>query len=93
MLAIHVTLSLLPVFVLMVCAFITGFLFRSGQLKALRKKVLGLEKEMLSNHADILDLEKGKAILLKQMKESRIPVIPMNSTKEDGDKHENRHAK
>ncbi len=93
MIAIQLSLSVFPVFMLMVCAFVAGFLVRGGRLKVFRKKVLDLEKEMLSNHADILALEKEKAILLKQMKESKIPVIPMNPAKEEADKPGNLQAR
>lgn len=52
-------------------------------MSSLRKKILELESEMLSNHADILDLQKEKAQLEQQIKQSKIPVIPMRSSKED----------
>ncbi|MEP7259167.1 MAG: hypothetical protein ABI687_12270, partial [Flavitalea sp.] len=62
-----------------------GFFLRSAQLKDFRKKILDLEKEMLSNHSEILELQKEKGYLIKQMKESKIPVIPMSSSKEEED--------
>ncbi len=83
MIAIQISLNILPVMGLLALAFITGFYLRSKQLKSSRKKIIGLEKEMLRNHADILELQKEKAILIKQMKESKIPVIPMKSSKDD----------
>jgi hypothetical protein len=83
MLAIEITLSVLPLSGLMLTAFALGFLLRGKQLKSSRRKILELEKEMLSNHADILDLQKEKAILIKQMRESKIPVIPMNTSEND----------
>lgn len=86
MLAIEITISILPLSGLVFAALALGFLFRSSQLKSSRKKVLELEKEMLSNHADILELQKEKATLIKQMRESKIPVILMNPSKEDNDK-------
>jgi len=78
---------------LMVGAFVAGFLVRGGQLKVFRKKVLDLEKEMLSNHAEILALEREKATLLKQIKESKIPVIPMIPAKEEAEKPGNLQAR
>jgi hypothetical protein len=91
MLAIEITISILPLTGLMLTAFAVGFLLRGSQLKSSRRKILELEKEMLSNHADILELQKERAIMTKQMRESKIPVIPMNSPKEDSDK--SRHAR
>jgi hypothetical protein len=90
MMAIEVTLNIVILGGLMLCAFVVGYLLRSRQLKKAYKKVIELEKEMLSNHADILQLQKEKVTLMKQMNESKIPVIPMKSSKEDSDK--SRHA-
>jgi len=85
MLAIEITISVLPLSGLMLTAFATGFLLRSKQLISSGKKIIELEREMLSNHADILELQKEKAILIRQMRESKIPVIPMNTANEDSD--------
>lgn len=64
-------------------SFITGFLFRSGQLKKAKKKVAGLEKEMVLNHAEILELQKDKLVLQEQLKgSSNIPVIPIIAREE-----------
>lgn len=79
MLAIELTLPILLIAGLLLCAFTAGFLLRSSQIKSCKRKVLGLEKEMLNNHAEILELQKERAMMLKQLKESKIPVIPMNS--------------
>lgn len=63
--------------------FTVGFLFRTAQIKKLRGKVLDLEKEMMSSHAEILELQKEKLQLEEKLKRSsQIPVIPINS-KED----------
>ena len=85
MLAIEITLSVLRLVGLILLSFAAGFILRSEQLKSYGRKVLELEKEMLSNHADILDLQKEKANLVKSIRESKIPVIPMNSSKGDND--------
>ncbi|WP_207512245.1 hypothetical protein [Longitalea luteola] len=64
-------------------AFASGFLLRSTQLKKQKKKVLELEKEMMSSHAEILDLQKERLELEEKLKgSSKIPVIPI-STKEE----------
>jgi hypothetical protein len=91
MLAIEITISILPLCGILLIAFAVGFVLRGSQLKSARRKILELEKEMLSNHADILELQKERAILTKQVREPKIPVIPMNTMKEDSDK--SRHAK
>lgn len=64
-------------------AFITGFLFRSAQLKKLRGKIADLEKEMMASHAEILELQKGNRVLEEKLKgSSNIPVIPITSKEE-----------
>jgi len=83
MLAIELTLPILLIAGLMLFSFAIGFILRSSQLKSCKKKVLNLEKEMLSNHAEILELQKERAMMIKQLKESKIPVIPMNSKDKD----------
>ncbi|MBO9571143.1 MAG: hypothetical protein J7497_02890 [Chitinophagaceae bacterium] len=87
MLAIELSIPILVLALLLVCSFAVGFIFRSSQIRSCKKKILELEKEMLNNHAEILELQKERASLIRHMKESKIPVIPMNS-KDDNDKRQ-----
>ncbi len=82
MLALEVTLNVFVILGFLLLAMALGFFARSAQLNSLRRKVVELEREMLSNHASILELQQQKAGLEKQMKESRIPVIPMKNKEE-----------
>ena len=41
-----------------------------------------MERDMLNDHAEILKLHQEKVTLQQQLKESRIPVITMNASKE-----------
>lgn len=89
MLAIELTLSIYPLIGLTLGAFAAGFLLRGSQIRASKKKVIELENEMLNNHAEILELQRERAELLRQMKESKIPVISIRSSKDDnGDKRQ-----
>ncbi len=83
MLAITIPVNVLVLGVVIIGSFLLGFLIRSGQLKKWRRKVSELESEMLTNHADILDLQKEKALLEQSLKSVTIPVIPMNSSKDE----------
>lgn len=66
-----------------IVAFAVGFLFRSAQLKKQKNKVGELEKEMMANHAEILELQQEKLALEKQLKGvSTIPVIPITAKEE-----------
>jgi hypothetical protein len=82
MLAIIIPVNIYLFGSLLLLAFLTGIIIRRTQSKKLQKKVYELENEMLSNHADILDLQKEKAILEQKLKELHIPVIPI-TTKDD----------
>ncbi len=86
-----IEISILPLGLGLILTFTAGFLLRSAQLRAHRRRILQLEKEMLRNHADILDLQKEKADLMRQMRDSdSSPVIPISkSSKEEGDKQGN----
>ena len=50
----------------MVVVFSVAYLFRSPQLTSLQRKINELEREMLNNHAEILELEKQKAELIRK---------------------------
>ena len=84
MLAIELTLDayvLLGIFLL--SAFL-GYMIRRKQIRTLKKKIFELEKEMLSDHAEILELQKNKALLEQNLQASKIPVIPLKPSKEEG---------
>jgi len=93
MLVIEVTLNAYVIAAMIVVSFIGGFLFRRSQIKSLKKKVLELEKEMLSDHADILDLQRHKAILEQSLDASRIPVIPLNLSRDEASDKQNDKAR
>lgn len=84
MLAIELTVSPLVLAGIVLVSFALGFMIRRSQIKSLKEKVVDLEKEMLNNHADILELQKTKAILEQNLQASKIPVIPLNPSKEEG---------
>lgn len=64
-------------------AFATGFLLRQSQLKKLKAKVNDLEKEMITSHAEILELQRDRLLLEEKLKgNSNIPVIPITAKEE-----------
>ena len=83
MLAIQLTINALLLVSIVLTATFLGFIFRSRQIASLRKKVIELENEMLSNHSEILDLQRENASLELQMKQLHIPVISMKTSRED----------
>ena len=68
----------------LLAAFLIGYLFRRSQIRSLKKKTTELEKELLSSHADILDLQKEKTALEQKLKEfASSPVIPITMSTEE----------
>ena len=66
MLIISISLNIFLLGAALVVVFIVGYLFRSRQLTSLQRKINELEREMLNNHAEILELEKQKAELIRK---------------------------
>ncbi|HEU4608985.1 MAG TPA: hypothetical protein VFS31_12805 [Chitinophagaceae bacterium] len=64
------------------CAFL-GFAFRSKQLSAKQAKITELEREVMTSHAEILELQKANAGLEQQLRDKSIPVIPISASKEE----------
>ena len=83
MLAIELTVNAFLLFGIILISFVTGFVIRRSQIKSLKRKIFELEKEMLSNHADILELQRAKAMLELNLQASKIPVIPLNPAKDE----------
>jgi hypothetical protein len=84
MLFIPLTLDVTWLGAMIIGAFLTGFLFRSGQLKKRDRKIEELEKEMVTSHAEILELQKQKVVLEEKVRSSSsIPVIPISEKKAD----------
>ncbi len=76
--ALEVNLNVLVLMAILVGSAVLGYVFRSAQIKSAKKKILALEKEMLSSHAQILALQE-KLSRLQVKDKSNIPVIPLKS--------------
>ena len=80
MLVILIPVNIFLLAAMLAGAFFIGFIFRRIQLSKLNRKIDELEKEMLANHAEILQLQKEKVTLEQQLKESsKSPVIPITT--------------
>lgn len=71
-------------------AFFCGLMLRSRELAKSKRKISSLETEMVSNHAEILNLQKENVELEKKLKSLSIPVITMS--KEDKEAKEAKRA-
>jgi prefoldin subunit 5 len=83
MLAIELNMNVFVLGAIVLVSVGLGFMIRRSQIRSLKKKIVELEKEMLSNHADILELQKSKALLQQNLQASKIPVIPLNPSKDE----------
>ena len=82
MLLIEITINAFVLAGLVLASIGLGFMFRSNQVTIHKKKVVELEKEMLLNHAEILDLQQRNSALELKVRTLSIPVIPMNTKEE-----------
>jgi hypothetical protein len=83
MLLIKLSLDVSLLVGIITIAFATGFLMRGSRLNKLKRRVSELETEMMSNHAEILELQRDRLILEEKLKDSsNIPVIPINAKEE-----------
>ena len=81
---IQITVSAILFGGLMLAAFVFGYLLRSTRMSSLNKKIHELQQEVLTNHADVLELQKDKTLLEQKLKEySSSPVIPITASTEE----------
>jgi hypothetical protein len=78
MLNAEFTLTILNLVMIITAALVTGYLLRSRQLKKKQFKISELRKEIVYNHAQILELQKEYVGLEKSVNGTRTPVLPMN---------------
>jgi septation ring formation regulator EzrA len=62
---------------------VLGFFLRRRNIAAYDKKVAELEKEMLTSHAEILQLQREKIEILRKLESPAIPVIPIKASSKE----------
>jgi hypothetical protein len=77
MLNVECNLTVLNLIFLIGGSLIMGYLLRSRQLKKKQFKISELRKEIVYNHAQILELQKEYVGLEKSVNNGRTPVLPM----------------
>jgi hypothetical protein len=81
MLNIEFTLSVMSLVLIISGALFVGYLLRSRQLKKKQFKISELRKEIVYNHAQILELQMEYVTLEKSMSNNKATVLPMNKVK------------
>lgn len=78
MLNVELSLSILNLILMIFGALFTGYLLRSHQLKKKQLKISELRKEIVYNHAQILEMQMEYVALEKSIKSTKATVFPMN---------------
>jgi hypothetical protein len=71
-------MNVMSLIILVTSAILAGYLFRSRQLKKKQHKIAELRKEMVYNHAQILELQMEYVALEKKLNVTQATVLPMN---------------
>jgi predicted RNase H-like nuclease (RuvC/YqgF family) len=79
MLNIDFTFNVLTLSFILLIAAIAGYAFRSRQIRKKQLKIVELRREMVSNHAHILELQKEYVALELQLRGQKTPVLPLKS--------------
>jgi hypothetical protein len=79
MLNVEFTLNVLSLILIVSGALFFGYYLRSRQLKKKQFKIAELRKEIVYNHAQILELQTEYVTLEKTMNINKATVLPMNS--------------
>src|SRR5882762_8602447 len=75
----EVTINVFVFALILFAAAIVGYGFRSRRTMKSLSKIEKLERELLSNYAQILDLEKENTTLEGKLQDIKIPVISMKA--------------
>ncbi|MBS1598928.1 MAG: hypothetical protein JST75_11950 [Bacteroidetes bacterium] len=77
------TINIFVLALIIVVAAAIGYLLRSRQMTKKLIKIDELEREVLANYAQILELEKENTALEIKLQDIKIPVIPMKAPVRD----------
>jgi hypothetical protein len=78
MLDVEFTLNVLSLILMVSGALLVGYFLRSRQLRKKQFKISELRKEIVYNHAQILELQTEYVNLEKEMKSVKAPILPIN---------------
>ncbi len=78
MLNLEFTLSIISLVAIVFASLIIGYILKSRQLHKKQFKISELRKEIVYNHAQILELQMEYVTLEKSMNNNKATVLPMN---------------
>ena len=80
MLSIELSINIFVLASIVIGAALISFLFRARQISRCRHKIEELEREILNNYAEILNLEKENTSMESKLQDIQSPVIAMKSS-------------
>ena len=83
MLAIQITTNVFILAAAGILCLVLGFLLRQGQLQKSANKIIELEKEMLRNHAEIIDLHRQIDLIRNQDSKTGATILKLNDPSMD----------
>ena len=83
MLNIEFSVNVLTLGIIALVALFIGFSFKSRILRKKQLKIQELRKELVNNHAHILELQKEYVALESQIKGTKAPVLPLKTPTKD----------
>jgi len=79
LLSIDFSLSAISLLVIVAAAALVGFACRSRQLRKKQLRIVELKKEMIHNHAYILELQKEYVALEMKLQSTETPVLQIST--------------
>jgi len=83
MLAIQITTNVFLLAAAGILCLLLGYLLRQGQLQKKAKQIIELEKEMLRNHAEIIDLHREIDLIKSQQLKPGATILKLNDPSMD----------
>ena len=79
------TMNVMTLLLIVLGAGLFGYILKNRQLKKKQMKILELRKEMVSNHSDILEMQREFVNLEMQLKgmKPEVPVLPLKPIVKD----------
>jgi hypothetical protein len=86
--SIELSMNVLTLTLVLLAAGLIGYVLKNRQLSKKQMKILELRKEMVSNHAHILELQKDIVALEMELRKFRTaaPVLPLISLNKEEEK-------
>lgn len=88
MLTFEVIINPIILLVAMIGAGMVGFVLGRKKVAKSQRQIIHLENEMMSSHAEILEMQKAYVKMESRLRELSIPVIPMKINGKDASKEQ-----